>query len=929
VDEDVEVYWEVWEYVGPSGGANEFVVRQHMAFSLGDGTASSTSAAVTGVDDIADCVPFIAGLSHDGTGLTWDQVNATAKMVTDSGTKVTVDVDDGTGTALVYVELVEFTGGNWTVQNSIEHDQASSFATETETITAVSAWTNAFIEHQWRGVQVTQNRITGICWPGSTTSAVRFWAHASQYCMAHVVENSEISVEHLDTVAGGATDHPAGSASPQTVTTALAAVPDLRHAAVIAGSQTSAGNTDYPQAFWNYQITDRDELTWWRARHGASSDWSAQIIDFQNGQDPNTKQDTVYLAKSTDGSVADLIVDLSQEDTDISNQTTFGRESSSSRCNISSPRSLEAEIEFSSGETGTILWHGEDTSNETFRLYITAGSGAEPVSESNDSGTAIDGGNLTLNKPTGTAEDDGLFACLSCHGATIDTLSGWTRLFDVTTGAHHAVFDYKVAGGSEPSTYTWTLTGSTTDDATAGGIDRVSGIDTADPIDVSASTTTASNTSHLCPTVTTTVDNCHVLRAIAYDNDPTSSWASATEIWDVQAVDTNEVAAAMATESQASAGATGTETVTSSWAAASESFTVAVKPSVEKLRLAQDGADVATCDLPTSMTNAALFVRASTYNNPDTTGAGDAVITEMSAYSTRSITDGSEWQSSTATHAIAAGAASDEFEVLAQDGADVPDFTTKMVRVGRSFHTATEWAHDWFLNRTTPIVSADARVEQYVPTKSSGFGDNGYFAGPVLALAGSAARRMDLRLASPLVNEVYFDLVTMDQANAPNEFEILPPGETSGWTSKLEYSIWTPVPPVVNSCKVRVFVKLWESGGGSPNELDVRCYSATREPVIGGLVTPGNPVVPLDAPYSSAATTADDTSSGVGHWLDLGLMRIASHSDESLFFLAFQINNGAAESGKTTQFQIKAWTVEPVIDIPTNNRLPDGIGFGG
>jgi hypothetical protein len=67
---------------------------------------------------------------------------------------------------------------------------------------------------------------------------------------------------------------------------------------------------------------------------------------------------------------------------------------------------------------------------------------------------------LAINKPTSTASGDLLVHCMSyIQGQTVTTLSGWTLVSTVngTTGVTVAVY-YRVADGSEGSTFTWTFT---------------------------------------------------------------------------------------------------------------------------------------------------------------------------------------------------------------------------------------------------------------------------------------------------------------------------------------------------------------------------------------------------------------------------------------------------------------------------------------
>ena len=112
---------------------------------------------------------------------------------------------------------------------------------------------------------------------------------------------------------------------------------------------------------------------------------------------------------------------------------------------------------------------------------------------------------LTVNKPTGTAQNDVMIAAVSVRPNTagLTSPSGWTlvRTVENTGGAAHVLAIYrKVAGASEPTSYTWTLSNST---GAVGGIQSFSGVDTTSPIDVESGQATPNGLSHSTSSITT------------------------------------------------------------------------------------------------------------------------------------------------------------------------------------------------------------------------------------------------------------------------------------------------------------------------------------------------------------------------------------------------------------------------------------------
>ena len=80
---------------------------------------------------------------------------------------------------------------------------------------------------------------------------------------------------------------------------------------------------------------------------------------------------------------------------------------------------------------------------------------------------------LTIPKPANVAQGDLLVSCVALNGGTIATTgapAGWTRLAAVTTIANPKVYGYyKEATASEPASYSWTTTSTTS----GGGIAQV------------------------------------------------------------------------------------------------------------------------------------------------------------------------------------------------------------------------------------------------------------------------------------------------------------------------------------------------------------------------------------------------------------------------------------------------------------------------
>lgn len=118
----VKVMGEVWRYEGVSGGGNEFITRDRVAVTL---SGSSASVSVPGIVDVDKVVPFLTGYTVDDTSVgSWNAATIAVHM-TDSGELQVSRNNSGTA-ATVYVDVVEFTGENWTVCHGVSNGHDTS-----------------------------------------------------------------------------------------------------------------------------------------------------------------------------------------------------------------------------------------------------------------------------------------------------------------------------------------------------------------------------------------------------------------------------------------------------------------------------------------------------------------------------------------------------------------------------------------------------------------------------------------------------------------------------------------------------------------------------------------------------------------------------------------------------------------------------------
>ena len=129
--------------------------------------------------------------------------------------------------------------------------------------------------------------------------------------------------------------------------------------------------------------------------------------------------------------------------------------------------------------------------------------------------TATGTASLTINKPLGVVVGDVMIANVANYLQNTQvsaSCAGWTVIAGTDTDRGRATLLYKVAGASEPSSYTFTVTTGST--ASTGAIVAFSGVNTTTPFDVTPATswyTQSASSLTAVPSITTTAANAAVI----------------------------------------------------------------------------------------------------------------------------------------------------------------------------------------------------------------------------------------------------------------------------------------------------------------------------------------------------------------------------------------------------------------------------------
>jgi len=305
--DDTDITWEIVEYVGGAGGANEFIVRTAEGIT---GTAVTlTGTTLTTVVDAADCVVFITGQSTEAADRnSWADALWTSSLVANGGDWDPTIVRGNTQTATTCgasVAVVEFTGSNWTVTREEFTTTATDWTTSatnnntTYTLgTSIASKLKTFLHVQMR----SSHDPTGLNDAGdnvelnnTTLLTVRNRVSTgTKTKVAWVVQNSQAD----GTARNMATEQIAAywttGSDPSTSSQTLTITVDAMDETSIMGECCSCdgGGTTMPRGNPNVRLTSTSNVDFWRADGGQELRISAIVVQWPEDPDaagPSTK----------------------------------------------------------------------------------------------------------------------------------------------------------------------------------------------------------------------------------------------------------------------------------------------------------------------------------------------------------------------------------------------------------------------------------------------------------------------------------------------------------------------------------------------------------------------------------------------------------------------------------------------------------------
>ena len=291
--EDDRVTWEIWEYIGKSGGNNEMKVLDAgvCTFATGAGDFTCDGAIILGgATDDSDVVVFVTGRGNPDDS----NNNPQRCMVTSDWDGVSnrpvFTRNEASNACDVSYAVVEWTGSNWAVQR-IQHTFDGT-TPDPETITSVGEISRAFFHTQQRnnpggtlddaehlGSEVELINPTTIEYrlPQSTTD----WG-SDMIAVTWVISNAETDngermiVNHYNPA-----ERTGGGQEDNWQVTLMPPLTYTFNGTAITGMSGQSAETasDAPQGYLVARLTDSSTIDFWRSEPNDDDEYTFQVTE--------------------------------------------------------------------------------------------------------------------------------------------------------------------------------------------------------------------------------------------------------------------------------------------------------------------------------------------------------------------------------------------------------------------------------------------------------------------------------------------------------------------------------------------------------------------------------------------------------------------------------------------------------------------------
>jgi len=275
--------WEIVEFIGQADTDNEMLVQANDTISMTGGETSVTGSTVN-VEDDADVVVFITGVSGDDSSNDFYATQVTAEWDAINDQPIFTRAATGFSAVAISYAVVEFSGINWNVQR-VEHTYSAAGVPETESISPVSSLSQAFVHAQKR---VGANSFVGSLGHEvflSSIGVVTFELEASanltvpHVSVAWVVENTQTGIGAMQV------ERQSGStqlgSEPLSLSISIADPLDAVNNSSILGNSSAAGtNNAHPRSIAGLRITSPTTYQLWRSDTGSRLYYRTEIVQW-------------------------------------------------------------------------------------------------------------------------------------------------------------------------------------------------------------------------------------------------------------------------------------------------------------------------------------------------------------------------------------------------------------------------------------------------------------------------------------------------------------------------------------------------------------------------------------------------------------------------------------------------------------------------
>lgn len=281
---DTRVYWELVEFIGPSGTDNEIIVRRQDSIAMNTSNTVVNGPVISSVADDSKVLVYITGITSDSNSRNyyyeqqvtaqWDEVNQ--RPVFERGSATFSNL-------VIGYAVVEYTGINWKVQR-VEHVYDAAGVAETETIEPVNSLSRTFIHTQKRiAGQANVHNFGHDVWL-SSIGAVSFrlegtaTAPEEHVSVAWVVENMQTSQGRMQVQRQSGTI--TGGTAPVYEYVSISPVEAMNNTSVSIVTSHSGANTAFPRPIVGFTLNSTSTLEIFRSRSGSTLTYRTEVIEW-------------------------------------------------------------------------------------------------------------------------------------------------------------------------------------------------------------------------------------------------------------------------------------------------------------------------------------------------------------------------------------------------------------------------------------------------------------------------------------------------------------------------------------------------------------------------------------------------------------------------------------------------------------------------